>query len=42
MAIRKRRHHNTKGLRQIKLDNCANQVKRIARKLKIPYDKLTQ
>jgi hypothetical protein len=32
-----RRHHNNKGLRQIKRGNMLNQVKRMARKLGIRF-----
>lgn len=37
MKIMKRRHHNTKGIRHIKRGKTVNDVKRIARKLRIPY-----
>jgi hypothetical protein len=32
-----RKHHNNKGLRQIKRGKTREQVKRIAKRLKIPY-----
>lgn len=37
--MKKRRHHNNKGLRQVKRGKTYEQVKRMARKLKIPYGK---
>lgn len=37
MADRTRRHHNNKGTRQIKRGKTYDQVKRIARKLRIPF-----
>jgi hypothetical protein len=37
-----RRHHNTKGLRQIKRGNTRKQVERMARRLGIPYAKPDQ
>lgn len=36
--MRKRRHTNTKGYRQIQRGKTSSQVKRIARKLKIRYE----
>jgi hypothetical protein len=33
-----RRHHNNKGYRQIKNGGTTKQVKRIAKKLGIPYE----
>lgn len=35
--MKTRRHHNNKGLRQIKRGKTIEQVKRIAKKLRIPY-----
>ncbi len=35
--MKTRRHHNNKGLRQIKQGKTTLQVKKIARKLKIKY-----
>jgi hypothetical protein len=35
--MQKRRHHNTKGTRQIKRGKCADKVEYIAKKLHIPY-----
>jgi len=37
--MKTRRHHNNKGLRQIKTGACEEKLKRIAAKLNIPYDK---
>ncbi len=34
-----RRHHNNKGYRQIKNGQTINQVKRIAKKLNLKYEK---
>lgn len=36
-----RRHHNNKGLRQIRRGKTRDQVKRIALKLRIPYGRKT-
>lgn len=33
-----RRHHNNKGYRQIKRGRCEEQVRRIAKKLKLKYE----
>jgi hypothetical protein len=35
--MKTRRHHNNKGRSQIKRGKCVDQVKRIAKKLGIPY-----
>ena len=35
--MKTRRHHNNKGHRQIKRGKTAEQVKRIARKLRVPF-----
>ena len=35
--MKTRRHHNNNGYRQIKRGRTADQVKRIARKLKVPF-----
>ncbi len=37
--MKSRRHHNNNGLRSIKNGTVARQLKRIARKLGIPYGK---
>lgn len=34
-----RRHHNNKGYRQVKRGKTRDQVKAIAKRLKIPYGK---
>jgi hypothetical protein len=35
--MKNRKHHNNQGLRQIKIGKPSEQIKRIAKKLKIPY-----
>lgn len=35
--MKSRRHHNNKGSRQIKRGKTADQVKRMAKKLKVPF-----
>lgn len=40
--MKTRKHHNNKGLRQINRGKTRDQVKIIARKLKIPYGKEAQ
>ena len=37
--MKTRRHHNNKGYRQIKNGRCYQQVRQIARKLNIPYER---
>lgn len=36
--MKNRRHHNNKGYRQIKRGKTRNQVKAIAKRLKLPYN----
>jgi hypothetical protein len=40
--VKNRRHHNNKGLRQIKRGKTREQIERIAHKLGIPYAKIIQ
>lgn len=35
--MKTRRHHNNKGTRQMKRGRTVDQVKRIARKLRVPF-----
>lgn len=35
--MKQRRHHNNKGTRQIKRGKTTDQVRRIARKLRLPF-----
>ena len=35
--MKSRRHHNNKGTRQIKRGKTVEQVKRIAKKLRVPF-----
>ena len=35
--MKTRRHHNNKGARQMKRGRTVDQVKRIARKLRVPF-----
>ena len=39
--MKDRRHHNNKGLRQIRRDKTHLQLKQICRKLKLPFGKKT-
>lgn len=35
--MKTRKHHNNKGLRQIRRGKTANQVKHMAKRLKVPF-----
>lgn len=39
LGCKPRRHHNNKGLRQIKNGGPEKDIRRLAKKLKIPYGK---